>query len=681
MDRSTISGSDPRTASVPDDDAPPPPPPEAEAPAPSPSGPPTFTKDIAPIVFQNCAPCHRTGESAPFALLTYDDVARRAKQIAQVTRRRYMPPWPPERGYGEFVGERRLTAQQIARIQQWVTEGAPEGKPSDLPPPPRFTEGWQLGKPDLVVSMPRPYALAAGGTDVFRNFVIPLPIDGTRFVKTVEFRPGNPRIVHHATMLLDPTASSRTRDEQDEGPGFGGMFPGEAKFADGQFLGWVPNSAPYHGTDGLAFRVDKGTDVVIQMHMRPTGKAETLQSSLGFFLSEKPPTKNALIVTLASESIDIAPGAKDYTIRDTYVLPTDIEVLALLPHAHYLGKEIRGYARLPDGTSKWLIYIKDWDFNWQGVYRYVRPVPLPKGTRLTMRIAYDNSEENVRNPSTPPRRVLYGPESSDEMGQIEMQVVARNGEDLAVLKRDLEQKALLRKIAGLEHALEVDPANHEKHHSLALNYVEIDRIDDAIGHLRTAARLEPDYTEAHHMLGALLAYRGDQSGAEREYREAIRINTKFGPAYYSLGNLLAMQGKPAQAAEQYERAIAITPDSALAHYSLGSAYFAQGRLDDAARRLQEAIRLNPDFPTALLALGQVLARQGKPSEAAESYQRAIRARPDFAGAYVALGNLLFGQGRLAEAADQYERALQIKPDLPEASQNLTRVRAALQQNR
>ncbi|HXG67520.1 MAG TPA: hypothetical protein VNO70_20630, partial [Blastocatellia bacterium] len=172
----------------------------------------TFNKDIAPIIFRSCAECHHPGGSAPFSLLTYQDVKKRASQIALVTRNRYMPPWLPEPGHGDFAGERRLSDAQIKLIQQWVEQGAAEGAPAELPPAPKFNEGWQLGQPDMVVKMPEPYTLPADGSDVFRNFVIPAPVSSTRYVKAVEILPGNKQIVHHANLLIDRSQSSRRRD-------------------------------------------------------------------------------------------------------------------------------------------------------------------------------------------------------------------------------------------------------------------------------------------------------------------------------------------------------------------------------------------------------------------------------------------------------------------------------------
>jgi len=187
----------------------------------------TFNRDVAPIVFAECAACHRPGEAGPFPLLTYDDVRRRASQVADVTRRRVMPPWLPAAGHGEFLGDRRLSDEQVATIGRWVEQGAPEGAAADMPPRPPFADGWQLGEPDLVVRMPEPYVLPADGADVYRNFVLPVPLAAGRWVKAVEIRPGNAKVVHHAFLLADRTPASRRLDALEPGVGYGGMDAGD----------------------------------------------------------------------------------------------------------------------------------------------------------------------------------------------------------------------------------------------------------------------------------------------------------------------------------------------------------------------------------------------------------------------------------------------------------------------
>ena len=300
-----------------------------------PAAPPTFNRDIAPIVFHHCVSCHRPEKLAPFSLLTYEDVKAWAPRIAEVTADRSMPPWMPEPGYGEFVGDRRLSDDEIALIRRWVEEGAVEGHTEDLPPLPQLTEGWQLGEPDLVIEVPEPYTLRAGGTEEFRNFVIPIPIDAVLYVRTVDLRPRSPKVVHHAVMMIDRTGSSRRFDEEDPESGFDGMLTNrvEAHSPEGFFLGWTPGRVPYAGTEDMAWHLDPGTDIVLQLHLRPSGEEALLQSAVGFYFAERPPTRISTMIRLGSETLDIPAEATDYEIEDSYTLPVDVEVFGS-PPAH-----------------------------------------------------------------------------------------------------------------------------------------------------------------------------------------------------------------------------------------------------------------------------------------------------------------------------------------------------------
>ena len=310
----------------------------------------TFARDVAPIIFDHCTICHHTGGSAPFALLTYPDVRRRATQIAALTRSRVMPPWKSEPGYGEFIGHRPLSSAEIGVLQQWLADGAPEGDRGDLPPTPRWTDGWQLGTPDLVVTLPQPYVLPADGTDVSRVFVLPLPVDTMRYVKGLEFRPGNQTVTHHANIRIDRTSASRQLDDQDPAPGYEGLLSHSAVYPDGHFLGWTPGQVAPLLPKGLAWRLAPGTDLVVEVHMKPSGKPELVTPSIGLYFGNDPPERTPAMLRLGRQSIDIAAGVKDYAIADSFVLPVDVEVQAVQPHAHYRAREVTGIATLPDGT-------------------------------------------------------------------------------------------------------------------------------------------------------------------------------------------------------------------------------------------------------------------------------------------------------------------------------------------
>ena len=374
---------------------------------------PTYNKDIAPILYQNCAGCHRPGEVAPFSLLTYQDTAKRAALIATITKARVMPPWKAEPGYGDFRDVRRLSDEQIALIQQWAGNGAPEGDAAAKPVPPKFIEGWQLGQPDKVVTIPTKFSVPADGADIYRCFVIPLNFDAAMYMTGLEFRADNRRTVHHALVFADISGQARKLASASSDGGYT-CFGGPGVPA-GLVGGWAPGITPRKPIAGYAATLPKNTDLVLQIHYHPSGAAAQDQSSLGLFFGEAP-TKGRSVVLIGTNDIDISPGDAHYTIKTSRTLPADAELVGITPHAHYICKDMKINATLPDGSMVPLIWIKDWDFNWQGAYTYASPVKLPKGTRIDLEYTYDNSEKNPRNPAHPPVRVTYGEQTTNEMG-------------------------------------------------------------------------------------------------------------------------------------------------------------------------------------------------------------------------------------------------------------------------
>ena len=309
---------------------------------------------------------------------------QRATQIVQVTKRRFMPPWNVEPGIGRFEGQRVLTDTELSMIESWVAAGTPEGNAAETPTLPTFPDGWLLGTPDLIVTPPESFTLTATPNDAFRIFAIPLPVSQRTYVRGIEFHPGNPRVVHHANIRVDRTGASRQLDAQDPLPGYDGLMPRSAEYPDGHFLGWTPGQvAPLVAPD-LAWTLEPGSDLVVQLHMQPSGAVEDVRPVIGLYFSKTPPVQTPSILRLGSQGIDIPAGEGHYVIRDAYTLPVDADLLAIQPHAHYRAKEIVGTAQFPDGTTRRVMHIRDWDFRWQHVYRLVEPLPLPKGTRLSM---------------------------------------------------------------------------------------------------------------------------------------------------------------------------------------------------------------------------------------------------------------------------------------------------------
>jgi len=551
----------------------------------------TFTRDIAPIMFRSCSSCHRPGEAAPFSLLTYSDAKRHAHQIVDVTQSRIMPPWLPEPQDLKFADELRLSDAQIGLIRRWVEQGEAEGDSRDLPPAPKFVEGWQLGKPDLILTATKPLVLPPQGTDTYWNFIFRLPIQETKWVKAIEIRPGDKQYVHHANILLDRTGESRER-EAEPGAGFGGMeirIESQVFDPDSHLLFWKPGTVPSVEPDGLALRLDKGTDLILNTHLQPSGKPEIIQPSIGIYFTSHPATKFPMLLQLENDvKLDIPAGDKNFVVSDDFTLPVDVDLMAIYPHAHYLGKDIQAFATLPDGTKKTLIHIPHWNLNWQAVYRYAEPVRLPKGTTVSLRYVYDNSDENPMNPNHPPARVLSGNRSSDEMCHLWLQVLPVNFDPAQGDPRMALQEALAR------HNVENNPADYE----------------------------------AHYNLGAMLQARKDLEGAIAEYAAAVRLRPQDAIGNNALGAALLAAGHPQQGAEYLQAALRARPDYFDARYNLGFALAGQDDFSGAAEQFRQALQLQPQDANVEANLGAALAQMGQFAEAKSHFERALQIDPN-----------------------------------------------------
>jgi len=386
----------------------------------------TYAKHIAPIMQEYCQPCHRPGEVAPFSLLTYRDAYTWRKEIAKVVEARQMPPWKPVAGHGEFQGERRLTDEQIGMILKWVETGAPLGNPNDMPPPKQFNNDWVLGKPDIIAEMPVEYEVGPTGDDEYRHFVIPTNFDEDVFVRAIDIEPGNRNTVHHVIVFLDTSGAARRLDAADPKPGYEAFgWPGFVPA--GMLGGWAPGFSPSVLPEGTGYRLPKGADIVLQIHYYRTGKPEKDRTRVGIYLEKKPNPQPVGIAWLINPLFRIPAGAERHEVRAYWIAPRDVDVVAITPHMHLLGREMKVEAELPDGTKKTLIWINDWDFKWQDTYHYKTPVKLPRGTRVVVYAYYDNSEKNPNNPHKPPIDVTWGERTQDEMCLVFLHVIGEEG--------------------------------------------------------------------------------------------------------------------------------------------------------------------------------------------------------------------------------------------------------------
>ena len=596
----------------------------------------TFYKHIAPMIYQNCSPCHRPGESAPFPLLSYDDVKKHSPQIATVTKSRFMPPWLPEAGHGDFAEERRLTDAQIQLIQDWVKAGSPAGPPVRGQAPPVYSSEWQGGTPDLVLRVSKPYQLAADGGEVFWNFIMPVPITTTRWVKAIEVRPGSARVFHHANVVLDRSGAAR-RQEATPGAGFEGMdltIEEETFDPDGHFLSWKPGSKPVEAEEGMAWRADPGMNLVLNVHLRPSGKPEIINPEIALYFTDKPQSKFPMLVQLEHDGIiDIPPGEHDFLVTDEFRCTMDLNVLAVYPHAHYLGKLLEGYATLPDGTKKWLIRIPDWDLSWQGVYRLKSPLLLPAGTVVSMRYHYDNSADNGRNPNNPPKQVVGGNQAINEMGHLWLQVLPASGGD----QRAKLQESLVRQ------------------------------------------RLEkyPDDFSANYTMGDLLLTQGDAAGAAVHFGKASAADPRSALAATEWGIALFTASRLPEAEVQFKRALNIDPNYTDARFDLASVEAAGAEWEAAAGDFRRAMLERPEDSRARQHLGEVLVlwadtlfKTGKHQDALVRYREALELRPGDAQLHGKTGVALAQLARLDEAQAEFETALRIDPKSEPAKQTL-----------
>jgi tetratricopeptide (TPR) repeat protein len=562
----------------------------------------TFNRDIAPIFFRYCAPCHRPGEAGPFPLLTYRDAKTHARQIVALVSKRFMPPWLPEPQELRFADELRLSDEQIALIQEWAEQGAVEGVPADLPAAPQFVPGWQLGRPDEIIEAEKPYTLPASGSDMYWNFIFRTPVDGTRWLRAIEIRPGDKRVVHHANILVDRNQSAR-RMEAVPRAGFPGMelkIESETFDPDSHFFFWKPGTVPRPEPEGMSLRLDKDTDLVLNIHLQPSGKAEKIHPNLGLYFTDKPATHFPLLLQLENDrQLDIPPDEKHFLVTDEFTLPVDVDLLAIYPHAHYLGKDLQALATLPDGSTKTLIHIPQWNLNWQAVYRYADPLPLPKGTTISMRYIYDNSSENLANPNNPPRRVVAGNRSSDEMAHLWLQVLPRASSDTAFDPRMLLQETMAR------HNLEKNPADFEAHYNLAAMLQARGAQAEAIQNFELAVRLRPQDATANNALGASLLAAGRIGEAIPYLNAALRAQPDNFDAHYNLASALVSQDRFLEAIEHYRAAIRLHPEDANAEANLGGALAETGKLSEAKLHLQRALRIDPHHKLALENLEQI----------------------------------------------------------------------------
>lgn len=619
---------------------------------------------IAPLLNQHCVSCHRPEGNAPFSLIGHEAARRRARLMADITADRYMPPWKPAADYGPpLEGNRRLSESDIQLLRAWADAGAPAGDlalVSTPPPPP--SGGWTLGTPDLVLEPPEAYELTAEGPDEFRNFVLPLPLTRLRYVRAVEFLPSPRKVIHHVVIALDPTPGSRRRDEADPSPGFDSMDLGQAINPNGHIIGWTPGQVPYEVHPGTAWELRPGTDLIVQLHLLPSGKKEQVRPRIGLYFSDEPPRVSSTVIQLREYALDIPAGAAAHLIEQRFDLPVSSRVISLYPHAHYLGKDLEVFAELPGGGRLGLIRIPDWDFGWQSDYRFVEPVRLPAGARIVMRYTYDNSAANPRNPSSPPKRVRAGWNSFDEMGEVALQLLLDDPADRLRLDE-----------AQARYDLATGAASPASWYNLALALDYQNRDAEARRAYETALTLQPNFARAANNLGALVERAGDRTTALGHYRTAVASDPGDAEARLNLARLLSRSGDAASARRLLGEILSDQPGHLRARLQLADLLVASR---DPAAALTLLAATPPDLADdvrVFLRRGKLLALRGETLAARPLLEKALSAHlleiedpPKSAASYQAeagytLAILARESGRLDVIAGWLDRALKADP--------------------
>jgi len=385
--------------------------------------PPTFTRDVAPILYAHCVECHRPGEVAPMSLLTYQEARPWARSIAQRVREGVMPPWHAEAPEGTFRNERRLSAAEKETIERWVQAGAPEGHPSHLPQPPTFATGWRIGEPDAIFEMQEDYPVPAEGTVQYEHFYIPTNFTSERWVQAIEARPGNRALVHHILVYYEAPRDQRqepvlqrNRDESrlPEG-GAQGLRPERDSGLPSQLLAtYAPGTNPQVFPAGTALRLAPGGTLHLELHYTTTGTAGTDRSRVGIVFAKTPPAEDLRASEFLNGTFTIPAGDANHEVSATVGFARDATLWGLFPHTHLRGKRWTYELTLPDGTTRPLLSVPRYDFNWQTYYMFAEPVRVPKGAIIRSTAWYDNSAGNRSNPD-PGRDITWGDQTWEEM--------------------------------------------------------------------------------------------------------------------------------------------------------------------------------------------------------------------------------------------------------------------------
>ena len=552
--------------------------------------------------------------------------------------------------------------------QVMESEGAAPGNSIEHLSTGQWPQGWQLGEPDLIVKFRAPYSLPLEDSDVFRNFVITNVTASDRYVRALEFRLGNRGVVHHAEFRLDESDVSLRRDHEEPEVGFGGMDNPTAHYPDGHFVNWVPGKRATELAEGLAWRLPAQADLVVQLHMMPSGIDEVIDPMIGLYFTDQPPALNPQMLWLGSRWLPIAADDSSFTTRDSYELPFDVEVMSVLPHCHFICNDIKAWATLPDGSEQWLAKNEKWDFYSQEEFNFKQPLSLPRGTTLSMEFSYDNSAHNSRNPNDPPQDIEFGPLSTNEMADLWIQVMPRNNREGIDLQHSSSRHLQMKKRERLKQQIELEP-DVNRYLELARSYSRANQLHEAVTQLQNALEHAPENTTVLENLAIALTNMGRQDEALLHWRRCVQLSPNDSRAQLNLGTALGFLNQAAEAEFHLQRATQLDPNSAPTFFRLGRTQSYLSRFDDALGSFRAAMALNPDEPMALGAAARLLAThpdssKRRPSEALDLANRVLKQlrRPD-ASSLSTLAMAQAAAGDFVQAASTAKLALsRVMPD-------------------
>ena len=486
---------------------------------------------------------------------------------------------------------------------------------------------WHLGEPDLIVTLSEPYLLPSRGSDVFRNFVISNVAASDRYVRALDFSLDNRGVVHHAEFRLDESDASLLLDKEEPEVGFQGMGNTTAYYPDGYFLNWVPGKRASELQEGLAWRLPAQADLVVQLHMMPSDIEEIIDPQIGLYFADEPLGVSPQMIWLGSRWLPISAGNSNFTIRDSYQLNFDVDVLSVLPHCHYICKSISVWANLPNGSQQQLVTIEEWDFYKQKEFRYERPIHLPSGTTVSMEFSYDNSADNMWNPNNPPQDIDFGPLSSNEMADLWIQLMPNNDHDGAYLRqssaRHLQEKIIERQ----EKVVELQP-DVDAHIELAQSYHTDGQLSEVVAQYQEALKIVPESAAVLSRLAVALTDVGRHNEALVHWRHAVELAPNDSRTRVNFAMALGYSNQVSEAETQLKRATELDPNYEDAFFKLGRAQSYLGRFDDALKSYRAAMLLNPNDSRLIHAVSRLLAThpepsKRKPDEALELATRAL----------------------------------------------------------